>query len=128
MLAGDLGHAGEILDAQAKTAYGRRLTELRDELEEARELRNEERAEKAEDEIEALGRELKGAIGRAGRDRYAASSTERARLAVTRAIHHALSKIAENDASLGKLLSATIKTGTACSYVPDRRFPISWQL
>ena len=127
-LAGDLGHAGEILDAQAKTAYGRRLTELKDELEEARELGNAERAEQAQDEIEALGRELKGAIGLAGRDRYAASSTERARIAVTRAIHHALSKIAENDASLGKLLSTTIKTGTACSYVPDLRFPISWQL
>ena len=52
-----------MLDAQAKAAYQRRLTELEDELEEARELGNEARAEKAEDEIEALGRELKGAIG-----------------------------------------------------------------
>jgi hypothetical protein len=54
-VAGDLGHAGEMLDAQAKAAYQLRLTELEDELEEARELGNEARAEKAEDEIEALG-------------------------------------------------------------------------
>ena len=127
-VAGDLGHAGEMLDAQAKAAYQRRLTELEDELEEARELGNEARAEKAEDEIEALGRELRGAIGLAGRDRRAASSTERARIAVTKAIRLSLNKIAENDASLGKLLSTTIKTGTVCAYVPDDRFPVTWRL
>jgi len=127
-VAGDLGHAGEMLDAQAKAAYQRRLTELEDELEEAHELGNKARAEKAEDEIEALGRELKGAIGLAGRDRRAASSTERARIAVTKAIRLSLNKIAENDASLGKLLSTTIKTGTVCAYVPDDRFPIAWRL
>jgi len=127
-VAGDLGNAGEILDAQAKAAYGRRLTELQEELEEARELGNEARAEKAEDEIEALGRELKGAIGLAGRDRRAASSTERARIAVTKAIRLSLNKIAENDASLGKLLSTTIKTGTVCAYVPDDRFLVTWRL
>jgi tetratricopeptide (TPR) repeat protein len=127
-VAGNLGHAGEVLDAQAKAAYGRRLKELREELEEARELGNEQRAEKAEEEIEALGRMLKGAIGLAGRDRRAASSTERARIAVTKAIRLSLNKIAENDASLGKLLSTTIKTGTVCAYVPDDRFPVSWRL
>jgi tetratricopeptide (TPR) repeat protein len=127
-VAGNLGHAGEILDAQAKAAYGRRLAELQEELEEARELGNEERAEKAEDEKEALGRELRGAIGLAGRDRRSASATERGRIAVTKAIRLSLNKIAENDASLGKLLSTTIKTGTVCAYVPDDRFPVSWRL
>jgi tetratricopeptide (TPR) repeat protein len=127
-VTGDLGHAGEILDAQAKAADGRRLTELQEELEEARELGNEQRSEKAEDEIEALGRELKSAIGLAGRDRRSASATERGRIAVTKAIRFSLNKIAENDASLGKLLSTTIKTGTVCAYVPDDRFPVSWRL
>jgi hypothetical protein len=127
-VAGDLGHAGEMLDAQAKAAYQRRLKELEEELEEAREFKDEERIAKAEDEKEALGRELKGAIGLAGRDRRSASATERARIAVTKAIRLSLNKIAENDASLGKLLSTTIKTGTVCAYVPDDRFPVSWRL
>ena len=104
------------------------MTELQEELEEARELGNEERAEKAENEIEALGRVLKGAIGLAGRDRRSASATERGRIAVTNAIRLSLNKIAENDASLGKLLCTTIKTGTVCMYVPDDRFPVSWRL
>jgi tetratricopeptide (TPR) repeat protein len=127
-VAADLGHAGEVLDAQAKTAYKWRRAELMDEIEEAREFGNEEQAQKAEDEIEALTRELKGAIGLAGRDRRSASATERGRIAVTKAIRFSLNKIAENDASLGKLLSATIKTGTVCAYVPDDRFPVSWRL
>ena len=125
---GDLGHAGEILDAQAKAAYQRRLSELEEEIEEAREFKDEERIAKAEDEREALGRELRGAIGLAGRDRRSASATERGRIAVTKAIRLSLNKIAENDASLGKLLSTTIKTGTVCAYVPDDRFPITWRL
>ncbi len=125
---GDLGDAGAMLDDAARAAYGRRLTELRDEIDEAREFKDNERAVRAQEEIDALGRELKGAIGLAGRDRRAASSTERARIAVTKAIRLSLNKIAENDASLGKLLSTTIKTGTVCAYIPDDRFPVSWRL
>ena len=45
---GSLGDAGEMLDDQAKAAYRRRLSELREELEEAKELGNVERAEQAE--------------------------------------------------------------------------------
>ncbi|MGO9451718.1 MAG: ATP-binding protein [Candidatus Binataceae bacterium] len=126
--AGDLGHAGEMLDAQAKADYKRRLQELEDELEEAREFGNEERVAKAEDEKEAVAHELRRAMGLGGRDRRAASSAERARSAVTRAIRLALERIADQDRDLGRLLSTTIKTGTACSYVPDDRFPVSWRL
>jgi tetratricopeptide (TPR) repeat protein len=127
-IAGDLGDAGEMLDAQAKASYQRRLNELREELEEARESRSTERVEEAQAEIDALAHELKSAIGLGGRRRRAASSTERARIAVTRAIRLALGKIAGNNPTLGKLLSTTIKTGTVCSYVPDDRFPVSWKL
>jgi len=48
--------AGELIDAQAKAAYGRPLEKLREELEEAKEFRNAERIAKAEDEIEALSK------------------------------------------------------------------------
>src|ERR1700719_3910674 len=51
-----LGDAGEMLDEQAKLAYRRRLSELREELEEAKELGKVDRAEQAEEEIEALTR------------------------------------------------------------------------
>ena len=43
-----------MLDEQAKAAYRRRLSDLREDLEEAKERGNVERAEQAEQEIDAL--------------------------------------------------------------------------
>src|SRR5258708_27496722 len=117
-----------MLDAQAKADYQRRLTELEDEIEEARELANDERIAKAEDEKEALAHEIRRAVGLGGRDRRAASCAERARVAVTRAIRLALERISEQNRDLGRLLSTTIKTGALCSYVPDDRVPVYWRL
>ncbi len=112
-----LGDAGELLDPQAKAAYRRRLEELRAEIEDANQLGNTERAAKLKEEIDALARELGRAVGLFGRDRRAASSSERARLSVTRAVRAAIKKIAENDASLGRILAKSVRTGTFCSYV-----------
>ncbi len=127
-VTGDLGDAGEVLDAQAKSAYRARLAQLQEELEDARELGDQARVEKAEQEIEALGRELKRAVGLSGRDRRAASSQERARIAVTQAIRFALAKIAKNDAKLSKMLSSAIKTGAICSYRPLATPAVRWRL
>lgn len=124
---GGLGDAGEVLDEQAKAAYRRRLLGLREELEEARELGNVDRAEQAEEEIDALVRELSRAVGLGGRNRRAASASERARQTVTKTIRAVLDKIAENDSTLGDILSRCVRTGTFCSYQSDPDFPIAWE-
>jgi uncharacterized membrane protein len=124
---GSLGDAGEMLDEQAKAAYRRRLSELREELEEAKELGKVERAEQAEQEIDALTRELSRAVGLGGRNRRAASASERARQNITKAIRAVVERIVENDALLGDIFSRCIKTGTFCSYQPDPDFPIAWE-
>jgi predicted ATPase len=122
-----LGDAGEMLDEQAKVAYRRRLSELREEFEEARELGNVERAEHAEEEIDALTKELSRAVGLGGRNRRAASASERARQTITKSIKSVLDRIAQSDATLGEIFSRCIKTGTFCSYQPDPDFPIAWE-
>jgi tetratricopeptide (TPR) repeat protein len=122
-----LGDAGEMLDDQAKTAYRRRLSEMREELDEAKELGNVERAERAEQEIDALTSELSRAVGLGGRNRRAASASERARQSITKTIKAVVERIAQSDAALGDLLSRCIKTGTFCSYEPDPDFPIAWE-
>jgi tetratricopeptide (TPR) repeat protein len=124
---GSLGDAGEMLDDQAKVAYRRRLSELREELEEAKELGNVERAEQAEEEIDALTRELSRAVGLGGRNRRAASASERARQSITKTIKAVLERIEQSDAALGEILSRCITTGTFCSYKPDPDFPIAWE-
>jgi tetratricopeptide (TPR) repeat protein len=122
-----LGDAGEMLDEQAKAAYRRRLSDLRGELEEAKELGQVERAQQAEDEIDALTRELSRAVGLGGRNRRAASASERARQTITHSIKSVLERIAQSDAQLADILSRCIKTGTFCSYQPDLDFPIAWE-
>jgi hypothetical protein len=125
--AGELGarpagdeHAGELLDAQAKAAYRQRLAELREELDEAEAWSDPERAATAREEMDFLARELERAVGLGGRDRKAASAGERARVNTTRAIKTATARIAEHDARLADYLAATIRTGTFCSYSPER--------
>jgi class 3 adenylate cyclase/tetratricopeptide (TPR) repeat protein len=117
----NLGDAGEMLDPAAKAAYKRRLSELSEELDEAKRLGKVERASEIEREIGVLTSELARAVGLGGRDRRAGSASERARVNVKRAIQAAIQKIAASNVALGQMLSATIRTGTFCEYVPERR-------
>jgi tetratricopeptide (TPR) repeat protein len=122
-----IGDAGESLDAQAKDAYRRRLAEIDDDLEQARAIGDAERAAQANAERDFLVQELARAFGLSGRDRRAASASERARAAVTRAVRQAMTRITEHHPQLGHHLSRTIRTGTYCAYVPDPRAPANWR-
>jgi tetratricopeptide (TPR) repeat protein len=122
------GDAGAILDARAKDAYRRRLAEIEDDIDQARALGDAERAAQADAERDFLVRELARAFGLGGRDRRAASASERARASVTRAIRQAMARIAEHHPQLGEHLRRTIRTGTYCGYHPDPRSPAGWVL
>ncbi|MBA2724906.1 MAG: hypothetical protein H0U53_02855, partial [Actinobacteria bacterium] len=123
-----LGDAGEILDPAAKAAYRGRIVELQEEIEEANAFNDPGRSERAQEELDALVAQLSGAMGLGGRNRKAASNSERARLSVTKTIKDALKRISENDPALGSHLVSTIRTGTYCSYMPDPRTPVEWQV
>jgi hypothetical protein len=116
---GGLGDSGEMLDAQAKQEYKRKLRDLNEDLEDQHERGNHERAEQIAAEIDFLNREIARAVGLGGRDRRAGSASERARLNVTRAIKAALQKISERQPSMGELLERSIRTGSFCSYALD---------
>jgi tetratricopeptide (TPR) repeat protein len=124
---GSLGEAGEMLDDQAKSAYRRRLSDLREELEEAKCAGNVERAEQAEEEIDALTRELSRAVGLGGPNRRAISASERARQSISKTIKSVVDRIEQSDVALADILSRCIRTGTFCSYQPDPDFPIAWE-
>ena len=120
--------AGSILDPQAKAEYRSRLSELEEELAEAEAWDDAERAARVKEERDFLVRELAGAVGLGGRDRKAASVSEQTRVNVTKAIRSALARIRRESPALGQHLDRTIRTGTFCSYVPDPRVPVPWQL
>jgi hypothetical protein len=120
--------AGPLLDEAAKAAYRGRLEDLRAEIAEAERWNDAERASRAEEEIQALTTELSAAVGLGGRSRSSASNAERARISVTRAIRSAIERIGEQNPALGHHLDATVRTGTYCSYRPDPRASIDWDL
>jgi hypothetical protein len=120
------GDAGELLDARAKEAYRRRLAEIDDDIAEARAVGDAERAAQSDTERDFLVHELARAFGLSGRDRRAASASERARAGVTRAIRQSIARIGEHLPQLGEHLGRTIRTGTYCAYVPDPRAPAGW--
>jgi predicted ATPase len=120
------GSGGEILDASAKAAYQRRLTELDAELAEATEWNDTERAARAQAEMDALTEQLAGAYGLGGRTRSMGDPVERMRKAVTNRIKDSQHRIAAQHEALGRHLANAVHTGTFCSYTPER--PMAWEL
>jgi hypothetical protein len=111
----------EILDDTARRAYRTRIAELDRELELAddADLRRERNA---------LLAQLAGATGLSGRERRTGGSSERARVAVRKAIISALARIAEQDPQLARHLHERVRTGHQCRYVPDAEHPLTWTL
>jgi hypothetical protein len=125
----DLGAGvGPALDDDAKAAYRLRIEDLREELDQAERWADLERASRARDEIDFIGRELAAAVGIGGRDRPQHADAERARVNVTRAIRTAVRRLAERHVGLGAELDATIRTGLFCRHEPDLRRPVSWEV
>jgi hypothetical protein len=116
----DAGDAGEVLDAEAKRAYRARMIELREQLEAAEARSDAARADRVNAELEALAAELSRATGLGKRDRRTGKAAERARINVQRRITDAIKRVADAHAELGRHLEAAVRTGTYCSYAPDR--------
>ncbi|HXZ83867.1 MAG TPA: hypothetical protein VEI82_00115 [Myxococcota bacterium] len=117
-----LGDAGPI-DARARAACRERLLEIEAERAEAERNGDLGRLERTLDEREALLAELMSA----SRDRRPASHSERARVAVTKAIKAAIERIAERHPELAADLSVWIHRGSLCSYVPEPRASTPWE-
>ena len=118
---------GVVLDEPAKHAYRERITELEAEIEQARRWNDPERTARAEGELDALTRQLAGALGLGGRDRRAASDSERARTSVTKAVRSAVRRLEGQHPELGRHLALAVHTGTFCTYDPDPRAPVTWE-
>ena len=97
----DSGDAGAVLDEMAKRAYRERITDLREDLEEAERFNDTERVARLREELDEIAGQLAGAVGLGGRDRRASSSAERARVNVTRAIRSTLRRVSEHEPALG---------------------------
>lgn len=118
--------AGPELDQQARREYQRRVRELQEEVDEARDANDIARAERAEAELDALVQQLSEAFGLGGRARSTGSAAERARSAVTWRLRAAVKRIAEVHPELGRHLGNALRTGTWCSYRPETA--VAWRI
>ncbi|MDX2170265.1 MAG: AAA family ATPase [Deltaproteobacteria bacterium] len=120
------GGGGDTADAT--TADTQRLEDLREALAEAERFNDRERATRAHAALQELAAPLARAAGLGGRRRPGSTAAERARINVSRTIGDAIRAIAAADPRLGRYFSATIRTGALCSFTPDPRQPIDWDV
>jgi tetratricopeptide (TPR) repeat protein len=120
--------AGELLDAPARAAYKRRLLDLETELKDAERFNDPGRLARAQQEREFLQAELTRAVGLRGRSRRAGAASERARVNVTKVLGRTIEKIAAANPVLGQHLAAAVRRGLYCSYTPDPRVALRWEV
>lgn len=114
----DHGDAGELLDAEARTAYRERARQLKDELREAEANVDRGRVEAIQRELAFISAELGRALGLGGRHRRAPAALERARQAVRKQVRGALTRIRAVHPELARHLEKSITTGKICTYDP----------
>jgi hypothetical protein len=117
-----------ILDPEGARRYRTRIRDLEEEIAEAESWNDQSRASVAREELNAVAAELARSTGLHGRSRSFSSDSERARISVTRVIKAALSRIGDHSPELKHHFASTIRTGTYCSYSPDPRLPMRWEL
>jgi hypothetical protein len=115
-----------VLDSRARREYRDRIEELNGDIDEAAAANDLERVAHAQLELDFLLSELAAATGLGGRPRRSTSDAERARKAVAGRIADTLRRLDALHPSLAKHLRNSIRTGTFCSYRPER--PTPWHV
>ncbi len=116
----------DVLDADARQDYRRRIEELQADVERAQRDNDPGLTERLRAELDALIDELTKASGMGGRSRNLDRRVERARTATTWRIRSAIKKIASAHPRLGQHLDNSVRTGTFCVYSPERN--VVWEL
>ena len=121
-----LGDAGEVVDGRARAAYRHRVEALRGDIDDALAGGRLETAERLQAELDELVAQLAQAFGLGGRGRRAASTAERARLNVTRALRTAIANLAEALPGPAAVLDRRVRTGLYCAYQPGPDEDVRW--
>lgn len=117
------GSSGELLDEEARKNYETRYLELVSDLEKAESDIDPNAAEKIQNEMDQLSKELARATGLGGRSR-SSTDAEKVRKSVSMAVTRAIEKVASSDSSLGNHLSVSISSGKIFCYSPVT--PTDW--
>lgn len=118
------GKGEKLIDEKARREYQQKILELQSDIAEAEQFSDFVRLEKLQEAYDQLVEHLSRSLNLRGRIRETGGTVEKARSAVTWRIRNAIARIEQYHPMLGAHLSNAIKTGTLCSYKPDRA--IQW--
>lgn len=113
-----------LMDETARKQYRNRILEIQQELDEAETNNDTAVSLKLQEEYDNLLSHLSSSMGLRNKPRKTGDSNEKARSAVTWRIRNAIRKIENVHPELGKHLAVSLKTGTFCSYKPEK--PVTW--
>ncbi|GHD21199.1 hypothetical protein GCM10016234_34610 [Tianweitania populi] len=114
----EIGRGDPVLDAQAVTAYRKRLRLLERALAMDEDALDADRRASVLREHELVSQELAKSSGLGGRARRLGSPQERMRVNVTRTLRAAVAQVEAVCPALGQHLALSIRTGSFCRYQP----------
>ena len=117
-----------LIDEIALREYRARIVELEEVIDEAQRFNDPSRRSNAQDELDFILEELGRSTGLGERPRLSPSSSERARVRVTKSLRAAIARVLEASPGMGDHLANTIRTGAFCSYQPTRLHPVRWRV
>ena len=115
-----------VFDEKARRSYQKRIHELQEEIQSSEKMNDGELTSTLQKEYDDLIDHLKIAIGLKGKTRNAHDPVEKVRSAVTWRIRNVITKMEKNHPDLARHLGLAIKTGTFCSYNPEKK--VDWVL
>lgn len=118
------GTGEKLIDEKARKQYQKKILDLQSEIEEAESYSDYARLENLLEQYDKLIEHLSSSLNLKGSARETGGPVEKARSAVTWRIRNAIARIEQYHPILGAHLSNAIKTGTACSYKPEKE--IRW--
>jgi len=121
-----VGESELVIDDKAKIEYRERISQLQQDIEEAQLMNDIVRSRHLNEEYDNLVDQLSKSLGLGGKQRKIPNHVDKARSAVTWRIRSAIKKINESHEALGKHFAKSLKTGTFCSYNPEKK--IDWEL
>ncbi len=125
LMGSALDSSGEkLMDEKARRQYQQKILELQSDIEEAEHRSDFAHLEKLQEEYDLLIDHVSRLLNLKGKSRETGGAVEKARAAVTWRIRNAIARIERHHPLLGAHLSNAVKTGTLCSYKPDR--PVQW--
>lgn len=125
-LMGSAVYAGKELafDTRARKSYQQRIQELKEEIELSESNNDLYRTASLQEEYDHIVNHLSSSLALNGSIRKIKDPVDRVRSAVTWRIRSTIRKIQNLHPLLGRHLTASVRTGTFCSYNPER--PMDW--